>query len=391
MTEGVSVWVIEEAGRTRYRLEWVDPITGRRRRKSSGVPVGRRREAERAAATWAAYLASANPVPGRSVAWDTMRDRFDREYLPGVAAKTAAHYVTALNALERTMGPPATVDKVDYRFLSLFVTALRKEKLTPASIANYLRGIRVFLRWCKRMGAIREVPDMPMPRIQTGDASGGRALTTAEYRHMLSVIPHVIEGSPDRVRSWTDLVQALWLSGLRIEEVLRLHWAPPATAIPAICPTWDHGHPMLAFGLGSQKSRRVELVPITPDFAAWLLPRRQESGRIVAPLSQRGTPVQADAAKRMVSKIGRAAGILVSPRKGKYATAHDLRRSFGSRWAKHLLPQELMTIMRHTSINTTMTYYISSRATQTAAKLWVGGGLGGDNLPTTEIPQSDDP
>ena len=56
--------------------------------------------------------------------------------------------------------------------------------------------------------------------------------------------------------------------------------------------------------------------------------------------------------------------------KVKYATAHDLRRSFGERWSTRLMPQTLMQLMRHESIDTTMRYYVGRNANTTADAVW---------------------
>ena len=70
-----------------------------------------------------------------------------------------------------------------------------------------------------------------------------------------------------------------------------------------------------------------------------------------------------------------AAGIKVSihPKTGrvKYASAHDRRRSFGERWAQLVMPQVLMELMRHESIETTMRYYVGRNAEMTADTLWL--------------------
>ena len=56
--------------------------------------------------------------------------------------------------------------------------------------------------------------------------------------------------------------------------------------------------------------------------------------------------------------------------KVKYASAHDLRRSFGERWATRVMPQVLMELMRHASIKATMRYYVGRNAQRTADALW---------------------
>jgi integrase len=73
---------------------------------------------------------------------------------------------------------------------------------------------------------------------------------------------------------------------------------------------------------------------------------------------------------KVICRIGKAANIVVDPKKGKHASAHDLRRSFGQRWAGRILPKDLRILMRHASITTTMTYYVAADAEETAAVLW---------------------
>ena len=77
---------------------------------------------------------------------------------------------------------------------------------------------------------------------------------------------------------------------------------------------------------------------------------------------------------RIVSRIGRTAGVKVdiNPKTGKvkYASAHDLRRSFGERWAPRVMPMILKELMRHEDIETTMKYYVGSNAQMTAGVAW---------------------
>jgi len=76
---------------------------------------------------------------------------------------------------------------------------------------------------------------------------------------------------------------------------------------------------------------------------------------------------------RTVSAIGEKAGVIVNTDKTgkvKYASAHDLRRAFGERWSSKVMPQVLMELMRHESIDTTMKYYVGRNAQRTADALW---------------------
>jgi hypothetical protein len=64
-------------------------------------------------------------------------------------------------------------------------------------------------------------------------------------------------------------------------------------------------------------------------------------------------------------------GVVVNKADGKYASAHDLRRAFGTRWAKRVMPAVLKRLMRHASIDTTMTYYVDI---DVADELWAKFG-----------------
>lgn len=75
----------------------------------------------------------------------------------------------------------------------------------------------------------------------------------------------------------------------------------------------------------------------------------------------------------LVIKIGSQAGIKVSTDgsgRSRFASVHDLRRSFGERWVAKPMPQQLMERMRNESIETTLRYYVGRNAKRTAAALW---------------------
>ena len=67
--------------------------------------------------------------------------------------------------------------------------------------------------------------------------------------------------------------------------------------------------------------------------------------------------------------------------KVKYASAHDLRRSFGERWAMRVMPHVLQQLMRHESIETTMKFYVGRNAETTADALWAA--VAGNTLGNT--------
>jgi integrase len=85
-----------------------------------------------------------------------------------------------------------------------------------------------------------------------------------------------------------------------------------------------------------------------------------------------GIPLESLWVSKKVADIGEAAGVIVNKQEGKYASCHDLRRAFGTRWAKKVMPAILQRLMRHGDIQTTMSYYVDLDAAEIADTLWRG-------------------
>lgn len=130
-----------------------------------------------------------------------------------------------------------------------------------------------------------------------------------------------------------------------------------------------------------EKGRQDRVLPIAPEFAEFLLatPEDQRHGRVFRLRSRRGGGfLRKDRVSRIGSMIGEGAAVKVHthPRTGKVkcASCHDLRRTFGDRWSRRIMPPDLMLLMRHESIDTTMKYYVGRNAQSTAATLWEAYG-----------------
>jgi integrase len=80
-----------------------------------------------------------------------------------------------------------------------------------------------------------------------------------------------------------------------------------------------------------------------------------------------------DRASRVVCAIGAKAKVVVNKEQDKYASAHDLRRAFGTRWASKVTPAVLQQLMRHASIETTLKYYVEQNSDVIAAEIWKQG------------------
>jgi len=136
---------------------------------------------------------------------------------------------------------------------------------------------------------------------------------------------------------------------------------------------------MLRIPCGLEKGNRDRLLPMAPEFAELLqqTPEAERTGYVFYPKPLRpGRSTRLGAARvgATVAAIGERAGVITKPgataEQTKFASAHDLRRSFGLRWAQRVMPQVLMELMRHESISTTMAFYVGRNAQSTANVLW---------------------
>lgn len=171
------------------------------------------------------------------------------------------------------------------------------------------------------------------------------------------------------VESWRHYLRGLWCSGLRFTESLNLWWDRD----DKLCIDLTGKYPMLRIPAEHEKDHRDRVLPIVPEFAEFLreTPVDDRTGRVFNPRAMKVHAAYLTAQRVSVLgvKIGTAAIVKVNTdAKGKikYASCHDLRRSFGERWALKVMPQVLMELMRHESIDTTMKYYVGRNDGQRA-------------------------
>jgi integrase len=72
----------------------------------------------------------------------------------------------------------------------------------------------------------------------------------------------------------------------------------------------------------------------------------------------------------VISAIGTKAGVVVNKADGKFASAHDLRKSLATRWAARVKLDKLQQMMRHADHGTTMKYYVAQNAADVGDELW---------------------
>ncbi len=193
----------------------------------------------------------------------------------------------------------------------------------------------------------------------------GRPITAEEFESMLAAIPQI---RPNDSEVWRHYLTGLWLSELRLAESTIVSWGDDAT----FAVDFTGRRPRFRIYAESEKGRRDRLLPMTPDFAEFLLkdsPKKRQ-GLVFKLKSDLGEQLSVKRVGLIVSDIGEKAGVIVNSADRKFASAHDLRRSFGTRWANRVKPATLKLLMRHKSIETTMKYYVDQDADEIADQLW---------------------
>ncbi len=388
----IRVYVCEYKDRPTYALKWKDPITGRRRFKATAIARGGRRnmaEAERAAGDWEDELNS-GAVGSEKMTWEKFRELYEDQKLPGLADGTRDKVNDVFNKLEREINPKYLRDVTEAR-LSHLVTVLRSSRLAEDTIRSILAHIKSALSWAVEQKLLSRLPAFPkIRRVKktTGAPMKGRPITAEEFDRMLAAVPDVV--GPDHAPDWQRYLRGLNASGLRLEESLDLRWDDDGRIRPRFV---EGQHPVLVIPAECEKGFTDREHPMAPEFAIMLqeVPAERRKG-FVFRLNGRGHGggrLKSNAVSKIVSDIGKAAGVKVytHPRTGKVkcASAHDLRRTFGERYSRRLTTVELMELMRHENIETTLRYYVGANAQRTAQSIWAAFQQHGAATPTAPV------
>ncbi len=399
MSDSIKVTVVSGGPGRALLLKWLDPETKERRFKSAKTK--KRSEANQQAGLLAKELTQGKYAGGRNTPWLDFTIRYSDEVLSGLAVKTRAQLATVFNTVERLLSP-ARIGDVTAPRLSKLVGALREEGKSPYTIKNYLGHFRASLAWAVSQGMLSAVPAFPsIPRAKNQKSMKGRPITEREFQAMLDATAGVVgEASAE---SWRYYLRSLWFNGLRLRESLEVYWDRP----DKLCVDLSGAFPMLRIPADLQKNNSDTLWPIAPEWGDMLLavPAAERHGpvfRLLGSVStvngrKGGGPVNdPDYVCHVVCRIGEAAGVVVDRKTKidrktrerrevvKYASCHDLRRSFGFRWSERVDTFKLQELMRHSDIETTRRYYVGRNAQGTAASLWAArerAAGNGDLLP----------
>lgn len=371
-----KVYVVTFNGKRNLMLRYKHPLTGKWKHKSSGTT--NRRQAERAAGLLELELRKGIP-DDEDIGWLAFRERYETEHVSGLADRTAGKVSTTLDAVERILSPER-LSGVTAGRLSYFVSELRDGTRTESTIKCYIAHLRAAMGWAHEVGLLAAVPRFPkLKRAKSQKKMKGRALTTEEFERMLDKTASVV--SARQSPSWQHMLEGYWLSGLRLEEGMALRWD---FQDDWLCVDFSGNYPMFHIPADEEKGHKDRTLPMAPEFAMFLneTPEHERSGFVFNPGLRRPGKTEQGRCRaayvgQTISKIGKAANIKVSHRgRTKYASVHDLRRSFGTRWAAKVTPTVLMELMRHDNIETTLRFYVGDNAQTTAEQVWKASGFG---------------
>jgi len=349
----IKVYVRQATSGRNHQLFYVDPGTGKRHHKSAGTRDTR--AAQRAAARWEDDL---NKLGGSgNLTLEEFRQIFEDEKLIGIRERSQRAYTSALNKLEKFGGAQLPITEIDAKLLSRLQARMKASGLSDASIVSYIRHIRSALSWGVTMGYLARVPRVVLPKTPRKRLARGRPLTWQEVVRII----HAIDVPERDTASWRILLRGLYLSGLRLSEALQLSWDQPPVMLDL-----DHGtYPRIIWQSDGQKSGRDEVTPVSLKFVS-LVEELPKTGTVLRPTLY-GRPASLNRSVRLISKFGKSAGVYTVA--GRTATAHDFRRSFGQYWATKLKPLQLQKLMRHSTLDTTLKYYVDLPSEDLAAAM----------------------
>lgn len=370
MADEINVIVVKRKGLNLY-LRYIDPIDGKRREKNSGTT--NMKAAQRAAGEWQAELNAGGASSPEFLRWEQFREDFRENYLRHYSDSYANNVEGSLNVVEELMSPD-TLTRITEKWLARFHSLAKKRDVSAYTVRKYFQHLQTALKWAKEQGLIKSVPMFPKQTKQTQRGAKlmkGRPITGEEFDRILAAVPKVAK-IPEAADSLKHLLRGLWLSGLRLGEALSLTWDQWADGI-RVSVDEDNDVCLMIDG-GNQKNRQALTYPVVDDFAEFLLqtPENERQGFVFNAMGQNGkVSRRVDTVSTWLVDIGKAAKVKVDEKDGseKFASAHDIRRAFGTRWAKIVPASLLQQLMRHSNIETTMSFYVNITAKDTMSEI----------------------
>lgn len=352
-------------------LKWTDPITGPRQVKAEGRNRRAHEEQRR-------ELEDELNHQGTRLTWQRFYDRFWDSYLcdmsPGHQGKCSVMSERLVRAAERRRMKPLFCKDITTNLVTSVEDSMRDEGLSEATIRSNMATLWSILSWGVDEELIHKIH---RPRRRRGKrskiletASKGRSLTLEEVERLEDAIAKCVKPY-EPPQPFVRAARAARLIGLRLSDCWLFRWEPMEDThyVENL-----HGRtPAISF-CPAQKSGRREIVPLTPPAIAWLRSIEQESGWVCRTRGAKGEHRTSNRLGRVIAAAGKAAGIVVKQNGGrggkpKYASLHDLRRTFATTWHQRLTVAELQRLTRHGDPQTLMRYYADAPDSTLVEKL----------------------
>jgi integrase len=319
----ITVWVQQFKDRPNLMLQWIDPDTGDRKSKSAGTTDPDAAEKKRADLEYELNH-GINSEPSK-MPWETFRQLYEEEKLAGsreATRKKAGYVFDSFAELAR----PRTLGTVSERTISKYAVSLREKGYKPATIQGHLAYLRAALRWAADQKFIPMAPKVVMPKVPKKKII--RKIVAEEFERLTAKAP---------TAHWQAFIATAWFTGMRRNEMLDLTWGNPDM------PRIDFAENRIWIPAAYNKSDADQWLPMHPELVEILQALPDKQGFL---FPFRNAPREVS---RKFTKLARSLGLKIS--------LHDLRRSFGSRYAAVVPAPVLQRLMRHADIKTTLAYY----------------------------------
>lgn len=313
---------------------------------------------------------------GPTMSWEIFREEYSTRYLSTLRDRARQTAESRLDIIERVLKPVLLSDVANYDALETLQAELLRgaesrynAPRSAHTVKGYMAATLAALNWAasESRGWIDRVPKV---KVKTSKlrAAKGRPLKDDEFQEMLNVTAIVVGSQV--AHSWRFLLRGLRASGLRLSEIMNVHWTDPNL----IMPVFGAQYSLLQIPAQMQKNNTDESIPLVPWFENVLqeVPECERTGYVFNPqpvVHKCGRPatgerLESEWVGKVISRIGKQAGIVVHPgdkktgRKPKFASAHDLRRTCSQQMIDAGVPEMLLQrVMRHASFETTKRHY----------------------------------
>jgi len=331
----IHVWVQLFQDRKNLVLQWIDPVTNRRRSKSARTADPKKAEAVRT--DQESDLNNGRYLKGARMTWEDFRNLFEEQQLAGCRLNTRNNYATMLDQFEEACNP-RSIGSISERTVSGFVSYMRKKSRFPdrgmaaSSIKARLLCLHAVLNWAANQKIVSRCPDFPKIKVSRKKP---QPVATESFERLLG------KAGDQQMRV---LLQCGWLPGLRMAEALTLERKETDKA-----PWVNFDRDRIIFPAGVVKADEDQWVPLDPVLRTELENLPQQGRKVFFFTSEDGRPITQQGVGGRVVRLARAAGVKM--------TMRTLRRGFGCRYAGKVPAQVLQKLMRHSNITITMEYY----------------------------------